>query len=771
MVQDLFVESNDAAQEPTSDKHLSKDFPLGIEGSNYGDLYRPERLRALAEAFYDEVDSADAALHARLSEYVEARGENLKGTRAESELLIAAAPHLSRFVARLFHVEAERERLAESITAQDPVFQFKQFVQRRATKSFPAERAAEVDVEAADAALEAVRHAAFADTLGDDRELGVARMAARLLGWEKNYPKEGVRQEETWSDERAREASSAAAQLKGTDAEALLAAWRAEVDESDVDGNRTFVRAALRLLEGWSAAHALRPEGRERVKGWVSFRLPHPLNARPLVQPHRPEADLPELLRGLDKNLRRRDGFKLTDKRYTQREVLEEVHYCLYCHERDKDSCSKGLKEKDGSFKKNPLGIALGGCPLDEKISEMHVLQRDGDSIGALAIVCIDNPMCPGTGHRICNDCMKSCIFQKQEPVNIPQAETGVLTNVLGLPFGVEIYGLLTRWNPLNAKRPYAIPYNGKNVLVVGLGPAGYTLAHFLLNEGFGVIGIDGLKIEPLEDALTGGGGRRVPRAVRGYGEITNELDERVLAGFGGVSEYGITVRWDKNFLTLMHLTLARRDRFRFYGGVRFGGTLSIEDAWELGFDHIAVATGAGKPTLVSMKNNLIRGIRKASDFLMALQLTGAAKHDSFANLQVRLPAVVIGGGLTAIDTATELFAYYPVQVEKTLERFEALSEEFGEEEVWKRFDAEERAVLEEYVAHGRAVREERQRAAAAGEAPDFDKLVRAWGGVSIVYRKRLIDSPAYRLNHEEVSKALEEGINIIENKIGRAHV
>ncbi|HEX8186842.1 MAG TPA: FAD-dependent oxidoreductase, partial [Pyrinomonadaceae bacterium] len=766
MVQDLFVESNDAAHEPTSEQQQQPpaDFPLGIEGFTYGDLHRPERLRALAEAFYAEVESADAALHARLSEYVGARGENLKGSKAESELLIEAAPHLSRFVARLFRVEAERGRLAAEIRAQDPVFQFKQFVQRRATKSFPAERAAAVDLGAADAALEALRRAAFADTLNDDRELGVARMAARLLEWEKNYPKEGVRQEESWSDERAREAGAAASKLKGTEAEALLAAWRVEGDEGVADGNRAFVRSSLRLLEAWSAAHALRPDAREGVRGWVSFRFPHPLNYEHLVQLERPEADLPELMRGPDKNLRRRDGFVLTDQRYTRREVLEEVHYCLYCHERDKDSCSKGLKERDGSLKKNPLGITLQGCPLDEKISEMHVLQRDGDPVAALAVVVIDNPMCPGTGHRICNDCMKSCIFQKQEPVNIPQAETGVLTDVLSLPYGVEIYGLLTRWNPLNAKRPYALPYNGKNVLVVGLGPAGYTLAHFLLNEGFGVVGIDGLKIEPLAEGLTGGGGRRVPRAVREYGEITAELDERVLAGFGGVSEYGITVRWDKNFLTLMHLTLARRDRFRFYGGVRFGGTLGVEDAWELGFDHIAVATGAGKPTLVSMKNNLIRGVRKASDFLMALQLTGAAKHDSMANLQVRLPAVVIGGGLTAIDTATELFAYYPVQVEKMLERFEALGEEFGEAEVWKRFDAEERSVLEEYVAHGRAVRAERARAAAAGEAPDFVRLVRAWGGVSIVYRKRLIDSPAYRLNHEEVAKALEEGINIIEN-------
>ena len=62
--------------------------------------------------------------------------------------------------------------------------------------------------------------------------------------------------------------------------------------------------------------------------------------------------------------------------------------------------------------------------------------------------------MCPGTGHRICNDCMKACIYQKQEPVNIPQIETGVLTDVLDLPWGFEIYGLLTRWNPLNIQRP-----------------------------------------------------------------------------------------------------------------------------------------------------------------------------------------------------------------------------------------------------------------------------------------------------------------------------
>ena len=56
---------------------------------------------------------------------------------------------------------------------------------------------------------------------------------------------------------------------------------------------------------------------------------------------------------------------------------------------------------------------------------------------------------------------------------------------------------------------------------------------------------------------------------------------------------------------------------------MRFGGTITIEDAFDrLGFDHIAIAAGAGTPTIVRMKNNLIRGIRKASDFLRAAERT-----------------------------------------------------------------------------------------------------------------------------------------------------
>jgi NADPH-dependent glutamate synthase beta subunit-like oxidoreductase/NAD(P)H-flavin reductase len=685
--------------------------PLGIAGFTYTDLYQPSRLRELHEIFCARVAADDPSLWAEWDAYRAEPGPVPPIER--SDLIVRMAPHLSRFVSVLFQIDGAAGELAERTHRLEPLFRFKiDFVRKRALPLVKG--GARVTLQPGDSAVVEALARQWADL---DPEQALAMAGCALLDRE------------------------AAMRATGTDEEKAL------------------VTAQADALKRWCASRLHDPA----YKAWVVFRFPETLDYFNLVQVQRPRPELPEAMMGPDSHLRRRDGFGLTDPRWTPREVVSEIHYCVLCHERDKDSCSKGLHDKEGKVAANPLGIQLPGCPLDEKISEMHMVRKSGDAIGALAIIVIDNPLVAGTGHRICNDCMKACIYQKQEPVNIPQIETGVLTDVLRMPWGVEIYQLLTRWNPLNIRRPYALPYNGRNVLVVGLGPAGYTLSHYLLNEGFGVVAIDGLKIEPLPPELTGTGDR-APRPIEQWDEIYKRLDQRVLEGFGGVSEYGITVRWDKNFLTLLHLLLARRDRLRIYGGVRFGGTMPIDDAWGYGFDHVAIAAGAGRPTVIDMKNNLVRGVRKASDFLMALQLTGAFKRGALPNLQARLPAVVIGGGLTGIDTATELFAYYPVQVEKTLDRYEALAAEVGETAVRAGYDAEEQQVLDQFLEHGRAVRAERLRARAAGEQPNFVPLVRGWGGVTLAYRKRMIDSPAYRLNHEEVIKALEEGIWFAEN-------
>jgi len=687
---------------PTS-QTLTLAFGLAFE-----DLYRRAGLEKVDAAFGQSLLEADAPLHTR---WVAARADPAAlEYKAEAQLLLAVAPHVDRFVAKLFAIEEDWQDLVESHHELAPLFKVKRkFVQRRAMLKIKADEAASLDGPALLAQLTQRLGGAFDELL----------FANTVILW--------VEDEANHADD-------------------------------------------LALAERFAAWAAHTRDGRRAFKGGVLFKPPQRVDPMHLVPVHT-ERDKGYTVHTLH-HIRRREGFALTDHGTHLAGALDEANYCIWCHEQDKDSCSKGLKEKPDAlgrvaFKKSPFGVPLAGCPLEERISEFHKLKTEGWAIGALATIVIDNPTVCATGHRICNDCMKSCIYQRQEPVNIPQAETRTLKDVLELPWGFEIYSLLTRWNPLNLRRPLPLPATGKRVLVVGMGPAGFTLSHHLLNDGHTVVGIDGLKIEALEAAISGVDpfGKRVPmRAIHSLSELREPLESRVMAGFGGVAEYGITVRWDKNFLKMARLLVERRHEFAVIGGVRFGGTLTAQDAFAMGFDHIALAAGAGKPTVLDMPNGLARGVRTASDFLMALQLTGAARTDSIANLQVRLPIVVIGGGLTGIDTATESLAYYPVQVEKFLARYETLVAERSAASVRNEWNEEETNVAEEFLTHALAIRAEREAATREGREPRVLELLQSWGGSTLAYRKRLVDSPSYTLNHEEVEKALEEGIRFAEN-------
>ncbi|MCC6193564.1 MAG: FAD-dependent oxidoreductase, partial [Burkholderiales bacterium] len=669
-------------------------------------------LLGLDRVFLEFLGAADAALRDRLA--AGRLGPGALPAKDESALILDVAPHLERFLAELFGIADRVHGLQQRHDEHAPLFAVKrELVQRRAAKVTPGDAAA-IDGPALEREL---RHR-FG---GRFDELTFATHVADWLRDEAGH--------------------------------------KAELD------------LAFRY-----AAWALHTEaGREHVRPGVLFKAPAKLDPYKLVaHVQRFCVEGATAFRIDPAHLRRRQGFRLTDSGTTLVDALDHAHYCIWCHNQGKDSCSKGLREKPSdaqphtvTYKKSHFGATLAGCPLEEKISEFQSLKARGYSIGALAVICIDNPMLAATGHRICNDCMKACIYQNRDPVDTPQVETRTLRDVLALPWGLEIYSLLTRWNPLNLRAPLPRPATGRRVLVVGLGPAGFSLAHHLMNDGHTVVAIDGLKIEPLPAQLSGvrlDGARCAFEPIRDATSLYEALDERLLAGFGGVAEYGITVRWDKNFLKLIRLLLERREQFALYGGVRFGGTVTLDDAFGpaeaggFGFDHVALCMGAGRPTMLDIPNGLARGVRTASDFLMALQLTGAAQRDSIANMQLRLPVVVVGGGLTAIDTATEALAYYAVQVEKFLVRYRALAAEIGEDAIRSRWNDEEREIAEEFLSHARAIRSERKEAAREGRPARVAELLAHWGGATVAYRRRLVDSPSYTLNHEEVAKALEEG-------------
>lgn len=684
----------------------------------FEDMHRLDGLSRIDQRFLRFLSQADSSLHERL---LQARAEpDTLDRQASSALMIALAEPLEAFLIEGFGLAHESARQRSRHSDFDAIYRVKwKFVRRQAALGVSPEMLEGYDADVArrqlqQAILKLQAEQSSADRLQAPRgPFDEADFARAVLLWQTHPEQAGLLEQ-------------------------------------------------ARLYSAWAATTA---EGQALHAGSILFRLP---------QPHDPATQARDLPRnplpgGLSSVIRLHprsprlgaagQAFALTDHGTDTAGALDQTRYCLICHKNGTDSCSRGLNTQHT------------GCPLGERISEFHALRNDGLTIAALAVITRDNPMVAATGHRICNDCVQACVFQSQTPVDIPRAETQTLQEVLSLPWGVEIYDLLTRWNPLHFARPLPCPETGRKVLVVGAGPAGFTLAHQLLQEGHTVVLIDALRIEPLQEEPVGADrpDRADPSAaarapVREITRFEQGLQERKPSGFGGVAEYGITVRWDKNRLDLIRLMLERHERFRLIGGVRLGSNLSVQDALELGFDHVALAVGAGRPHLPDWPQGLVQGVRAASDFLMTLQLAGAARNGSLAALQVRLPAVVVGGGLTALDTATEVQAWYVVQVLRFAQRHRALVALQGESAIEAQWSAQDRETALTFLRHAQAIEAEQASAEASGRSPDLKPLLQTWGGVTVLYRRSLAESPAWRTNPTEVMHALDEGIRIAEH-------
>ena len=98
------------------------------------------------------------------------------------------------------------------------------------------------------------------------------------------------------------------------------------------------------------------------------------------------------------------------------------------------------------------------------------------------------------------------------------------------------------------------------------------------------------------------------------------------------------------------------------------------------------LAVGAGLPRELKIEGSMAPGMRHANDFLMSLQLSDLARVNSLTSCDIELPALVIGGGLTGVDAATELQAYYMVQIQRVSERYQALASALGQQRLDQQF-------------------------------------------------------------------------------------
>ena len=682
-------------------------------------------LKKLDQIFLDYLFKADKSLHKDLMLF---RSTPLSIIPQDySEFLLKISPHLDDFLAELFCISKEVTISRLKHKDFDIIYECKRkFVQRVAVKKYPPEKIKDIDFE--DVYLK------LTDLIGTN--FTSKEFAKQIIIWQQD--------EENFAEELDIAARYAACRVSSRGlsdtnrhCERLKGAWQSH-------------KNVLRLPRRGFASP--RNDGKadpvDKPRDDTLFTLPQKLDKENLI-------DDKKILK-YQKN--ERVDFDYTDSFLNLDEALNDSHYCIYCHKQDKDSCSKGLMQTQVRHCEERSEVAISsnllrlprsfqsrssdglkqGCPLKQKISEMNYVKAQGFNLSALAIIVIDNPMVAATGHRICNDCSKACIYQKQDPVNIPLIESNILEETLKLPYGLEIYLLLTRWNPLNIYAPLPKKSTNYNILVTGLGPAGFSLSYYLLRSGHNVTAIDGLKITPLPF--------NVHKPIKFWHKYKNLLSERMPRGFGGVAEYGITVRWDKNNLDILRLILERNNNFKYYDGVALDFNITKEQAFDLGFDHIAFCIGAGQPKVLNIENFEAKGVKTASDFLMTLQSGGAFLKNSNTNMVIRMPIAVIGGGLTSLDAATESLYYYKKQVE-----------EFAENYIEKDLTDEDKEIAEEFIAHAKLFKE-------AKSNEELRKVFNKLGGATVYYRGRLQDSPAYKLNHEELIYTLALGVDFKEN-------
>ena len=260
-------------------------------GLRFADLYDRDGLVRLDGCFVDFLKVQDPQLHGRLMA-ARAAPEQAAG-KPESELIVELAPVLDAFIAELFGIAHEVRALRSRHDALAPLYSVKRlFVQRRAAKKY-----------------------------GPDQAAGFDGPALR---------------------ERARAAARRRAHR------IALRRTRRRLDEGRGRARRRArSRRALRRLGDAHAAGPGAAQGRRAVQGCrtrstrtISFR------SRPRVVDGVTMLKLPRALR------RARDGFALTDPGTDLTGALDHANYCIWCHNQGKDSCSKGLKEKNGEFKK-----------------------------------------------------------------------------------------------------------------------------------------------------------------------------------------------------------------------------------------------------------------------------------------------------------------------------------------------------------------------------------------------------------------------------------
>jgi glutamate synthase (NADPH/NADH) small chain len=268
---------------------------------------------------------------------------------------------------------------------------------------------------------------------------------------------------------------------------------------------------------------------------------------------------------------------------YTDEQALAEASRCIEC-------------------KKRPC---VEGCPVDVDIPEFIKAIREGDMPEAVKILKSKNSL-PAICGRVCpqeTQCEDVCTLAKKgAPIAIGRLERYVAD-----------------WDMAQQKmeKPQIAPSTGKNVAVIGAGPAGLTAAADLAKMGHQVT---------LFEALHVAGG------VLMYGIPEFRLPKKIVqAEVDFVSSLGVDIRLDSVV----------------------GKTATIDEIMQDGYDAVFMGTGAGLPMFLNIPGENLNGIYSANEFLTRTNLMKAYLFPEYDTpIKVGRRVMVIGGGNVAMDSA-----------------------------------------------------------------------------------------------------------------------
>lgn len=252
----------------------------------------------------------------------------------------------------------------------------------------------------------------------------------------------------------------------------------------------------------------------------------------------------------------------------------------------------------------------VSGCPVGVKIPEFVNLVSKNKIQEAYEVISESNFL-PAICGRVCpqeKQCEAKCVRNKTgEPVAIGRLERYVSDKF------IENYN---KNNNLKGKKISIINKKNKRIAVVGSGPSGLTCAAELAMKNYHV---------DIFEAL------HTPGGVLAYGIPKFRLPENILNfEINKLKNLGVNIKTN----------------------IIIGKSLDIQDLFDMNYDYIYIATGAGLPKFMNIQGENLVGVYYANEFLTRVNLMNA--HDENYDTPVKIPEkiLIIGGGNVAMDVA-----------------------------------------------------------------------------------------------------------------------